>query len=73
MQNIFAYSGDIATSDGMAIEEEILKGKYLSCRARKIEWPYQQNPKTTDWSIRRKGIKKGLLNNTGKLQEYLGK
>ena len=42
--------GDTASVDGLAIEEKILKGIYHGSRAKKIEWPYQQRPKASDWT-----------------------
>jgi hypothetical protein len=65
--------GDIATADGMTIEENILKGIYQGSRARNIEWPYQQRPKPSDWTCWRRVLRKSIINNTGNLRISLGR
>ena len=57
--------GDIATADGKAIEEGTLKGIFNKCRAMKLDWPYQQRSKDSEWRIWRKVLKMSILDNTG--------
>ena len=61
----------MATADRKAIEENIMKGIYQRNRARRMDWPYQQRPRDTDWRIWRKVLKLSLLDNVGNLRSSL--
>ena len=63
---------DIATVDGISVEEDILKGVYSASRSIKIDWPFQQKSKDSYWRVWRKVIKHSLLDYSGNLKEHLG-
>ena len=65
--------GDIATAEGTEIEEGIMKGDFHRSRARRVNWPYQQKPKSSYWTIWRKVLRKGLLGDIGQLQNKVGR
>ena len=65
--------GDIATADGTEIDEGIMKGEYQKSRARRLDWPYQQKPKSSYWTTWRKVLRKGLLGEKGQLQKKVGR
>ena len=65
--------GDIASGDGKYIADGIIKGKYTTARARKLEWPVQGRPKKTDWAVWARVLKLSLLNQFGSLTYQVGK
>ena len=51
---------DIASGDGRSINNDIFKSNIQQDRVRKYNWPVQYKPKSTDWTVCRRLLRKSI-------------